>query len=178
MIDQGYAAVSTRKVAAHAALKPALVHYYYRTTDDLLLAVFRRACEMRRAAITRALAASKPLRALWSLALDPKASAITTEFNALANHRKAIAEAIAQEGDQLRAIMAKGIADHLRCDPEQQPQFEPTAIVSLLLNAGRGLVCEQALGMSSGQQEAMAFVEHLITLIETTSDAGDEHESA
>ena len=38
MIDEGYAAVSTRRVAAKAGLTPPLVHYYFPTTDDLLLA--------------------------------------------------------------------------------------------------------------------------------------------
>src|SRR3954471_21615584 len=39
--DGGYPAVPSRRVAAKAGLKPQLVHYYFRTMDDLLLAVFR-----------------------------------------------------------------------------------------------------------------------------------------
>ena len=38
--EEGYAAASTRRVALRAGLKPSLVHYYFPTTDDLLLAVF------------------------------------------------------------------------------------------------------------------------------------------
>ena len=49
--DQGYAAVSTRKVAAKAGLKPSLVHYYFPTTDDLFLAVFRRGADQSDAMI-------------------------------------------------------------------------------------------------------------------------------
>ena len=43
MLDEGYAAVSSRRVAKEAGLKPPLVHYYFPATDDLFLAVFRRA---------------------------------------------------------------------------------------------------------------------------------------
>ena len=43
--EEGYAAVSTRRVAAKAGLKPSLVHYYFTTTDDLLLAMSRRGAE-------------------------------------------------------------------------------------------------------------------------------------
>src|SRR5688572_17461287 len=46
MIAEGYAAVTSRRVAAEAGLKPQLVHYYFATMDDLFLAVFRRRAEV------------------------------------------------------------------------------------------------------------------------------------
>ena len=42
MLEEGYAAVTSRRVAAQAGLKPQLVHYYFRTMDDLFLAAYRR----------------------------------------------------------------------------------------------------------------------------------------
>jgi len=42
MLSEGYAAVTSRRVAAEAGLKPQLVHYYFRTMDDLFLALYRR----------------------------------------------------------------------------------------------------------------------------------------
>ena len=42
LLEEGYAAVTSRRVAAKAGLKPQLVHYYFRTMDDLFVAVFRR----------------------------------------------------------------------------------------------------------------------------------------
>ena len=40
--EEGYAAVSTRRIAAKAGVKGPLIHYYFNTIDDLYLAVFRR----------------------------------------------------------------------------------------------------------------------------------------
>ena len=40
LLEEGYAAVTSRRVAAKAGLKPQLVHYYFRTMDDLFVAVF------------------------------------------------------------------------------------------------------------------------------------------
>ena len=40
MRDEGYAAVTSRRVAAEAGLKPQLVHYYFRTMDDLFVDLF------------------------------------------------------------------------------------------------------------------------------------------
>ena len=42
MIEEGYAAVTSRRLANKAGLKPQLVHYYFRTMEELFLEVFRR----------------------------------------------------------------------------------------------------------------------------------------
>jgi TetR/AcrR family transcriptional regulator len=42
MLADGYAAVTSRRVAADAGITAALVHYYFSTIDDLFLAVIRR----------------------------------------------------------------------------------------------------------------------------------------
>ena len=45
MIEEGYAAVTSRRLASKAGLKPQLVHYYFRTMEELFLEVFRRRAE-------------------------------------------------------------------------------------------------------------------------------------
>src|SRR5580700_3956536 len=90
MLEEGYAAVTSRRVAAQAGLKPQLVHYYFRTMDDLFLAVFRRRAEENVTRAERALATDGSLRALWQLNADPRGARFNIEFVALANHRKAI----------------------------------------------------------------------------------------
>lgn len=48
MISEGYASVTSRRVAKELDIKPSLVHYYFPTTDDLLLAVWLRSIETQR----------------------------------------------------------------------------------------------------------------------------------
>ena len=95
MLEEGYAAVTSRRVAEKAALKPQLVHYYFRTMDDLFLAAFRRRAEEGLEVQAQVLQAPQPLWALWRFSTDPAATAITMEFIALANHRKALKAEIA-----------------------------------------------------------------------------------
>jgi AcrR family transcriptional regulator len=76
MLDEGYAAVTSRRVAGVAGVNPALVHYYFPVTDDLFLAVYRRGAERaleRHSAATRA---DQPLRAMWKLSLDARGTAL------------------------------------------------------------------------------------------------------
>src|SRR5215471_9902657 len=85
LLEEGYASVTSRRVAARAGLKPQLVHYYFRTMDDLYLDVFRRRAEANLARVEQAVAQDPSLGALWRLnAADPGAAVFTTEFVALA----------------------------------------------------------------------------------------------
>ena len=45
MLEEGYAAVTSRRVGREAGISSQLVHYYFRTMDDLFLEVFRRRAE-------------------------------------------------------------------------------------------------------------------------------------
>src|SRR5580704_6580721 len=62
LLDEGYAAVTSRRVGAKAGLKPQLVHYYFRTMEDLFLEVFRRRADENLAYLERTVAADTSLR--------------------------------------------------------------------------------------------------------------------
>src|SRR5215469_2310291 len=89
MVEEGYAAATSRRVAAKAGVKPALVHYYFPSMDDLFVAVLRDKAEHNLQLQREAIAEAEPLHALWQLngATDAQ---LFTEFLAMANHRKAI----------------------------------------------------------------------------------------
>src|SRR3954464_13890507 len=72
LLEEGYAAVTSRRVADKAGLKPQLVHYYFRTMDDLYLEVFRRRAEENLARFERAMTESPSLSTLWSLNADTR----------------------------------------------------------------------------------------------------------
>src|SRR5437763_2607461 len=103
LLEQGYAAVTSRRVAAKAGLKPQLVHYYFRTMDDLFIEVLRRNAEKNLEGFERAIAADGSLRNLWRLNSDPRGAAFSVEFVALANHRKAIKKEPARYPARCRA---------------------------------------------------------------------------
>ena len=76
MLEEGYAAVTSRRVAEKAGLKPQLVHYYFRTMEDLYLAVFRRRAEQGLEAQAQALKSAQPLWALWRYSSDPRVTGV------------------------------------------------------------------------------------------------------
>jgi TetR/AcrR family transcriptional regulator len=169
MLEEGYVAVTSRRVAAEAGLKPQLVHYYFRTMDDLFLEVFRRRAQEGIERQTRALASEHPLRALWEYSIDPRGTALTMEFIALANHRKVIRAEIGRYAEQFRAQQIEAFTTLL--SPESgvglNPEGLSPAVVSVLMTSlSRVLVMEQALGMSGGHAETAEFVENLLRQLE------------
>jgi AcrR family transcriptional regulator len=170
MLEEGYAAVTSRRVAEKAALKPQLVHYYFRTMDDLFLAAFRRRAEEGLEAQARVLQARQPLWALWRFSIDPAATAITSEFIALANHRKALKAEIAYYAERFREEQRKALSTVL--DRYGIDRAEVPALVwsVLMTSISRVLVIEQALGMSAGHAEIVQFVERYLRRLEGDPD--------
>lgn len=162
LLDAGYPAVTSRRVAAKAGLKPQLVHYYFRTMDDLLLAVFRAGAEYNLERHARALASATPLRALWEVSNDPAGTALTMEFMALANHRTAIREQIAGYAEQFRRLQADALTGVLRgygIDVDRRP---PLGLLVLMTGLSQVLVLERSLGVATGHPEAAALVEEFL----------------
>src|SRR5947208_2019151 len=134
MRDEGYAAVTSRRIAARAGLKPQLVHYYFRTMDDLFIEVFRRRADRDLEGFERAVAADPSLHNLWRMNTNQRGAAFTIEFVALANHRKAIKKEIARYAERFRAAQLDAMAAALAAGGVPKRQLPP--IVALLLMTG------------------------------------------
>lgn len=157
--DEGYAAVSTRRVAARAGLKPSLVHYYFPTTDDLLVEVSRQGAEESDRMIEEALASDDPLRALWQFFADTSRTAMALEFMAMANHREAVRAHMAAHSEAMRSRQVE-IFRHILGDRiERLEGFDAAGLSLVLAGIGRAIVMEQALGVQTGHAEAVKIVE-------------------
>jgi len=159
MLEEGYAAVTSRRVAAKAGLKPQLVHYYFRTMDDLFVALVRRGAEQNLARQARALASPQPLRALWELSADPAGTTLNMEFSALANHRKVIRAELASYAEEFRRLQGRVLSSVLEGYGIDPKTFPAEAVLVLITALSQILVMEEALGMTTGHAQMRALVE-------------------
>ncbi|WP_313824453.1 TetR/AcrR family transcriptional regulator [Candidatus Mycobacterium wuenschmannii] len=166
MLEEGYAAVTSRRVAERAALKPQLVHYYFRTMDELFLAAFRRRAEEGLEVQAQMLQAPQPLWALWRFSTDPAATTITMEFIALANHRKALKAEIAYYAERFREEQRKALTTILEGYGVDPVKFPPLVWSVLMTSVSRVLVIERALDMSAGHRETVEIVEEYLRHLE------------
>lgn len=157
MREQGYGALSARSVAEHAGLKHQLVFYYFKTMDELLLATYRRRTERLMDRIQRALAAERPLKALWEAYSDPDDSSLTVEYMALSNHNEAIRAETVAFGERLR------ITGLERLHPDG---LDPLALTTVVRSIASIIGMETALGISGGHQATRDLVDWCLDRLE------------
>jgi TetR/AcrR family transcriptional regulator len=159
LLREGYAAVTSRRVAAEAGVKAQLVHYHFGSMDDLYLEVYRRRTEEGFERLRRAMEVHPSLRTVWRFGVDRFGPAFSLEFVALANHRKAIRDEIARTAERFRELQLDAITTILR-DRDVSPEVCPPIVVLLAMSGvSQAIAIEEALGITSGHEEMVQFVE-------------------
>lgn len=167
LLTGGVSAVSSRRVAEKAGLKHQLVHYYFRTMDELFLAMFRRRGDQGLEAQAAVLKSAQPLWALWRFNTDPADVALTMQFIALADQRTALKAEIARYAERMRAEQYQAVADVMGRYGVDFDEFPPMVLMVLMTSASRMLIMEQeALGMTLGHAETVEFVERWLHRLE------------
>jgi TetR/AcrR family transcriptional regulator len=139
MREEGYAEVTSRKLARRAGLKPQLVHYYFRTMDELFEALFRRVTEKYLAAMKEIAEQDDALVRMFELSCYTSSAALHLEFLALANHRKAIHSLIAEFAVELNRIEADIIRQAMKRHGIETPGVTPEELSTIIETVARGL---------------------------------------
>ncbi len=166
MLEEGYAAVGSRSVAAAVGINAPLVHYYFPTLDDLFVAVLRRRSSQNVDRMTQALDSPEPLRSWWKLASDQRGTALFVELLAAANHRPALKAEIAAMAKDVRALQIERLATLLGdygLDPEV---FTPVLVAAAVQGLAFAVVTDQAAGYDTHPDEAAAAMDRLVTDLE------------
>ena len=158
ILEEGYAAVSSRRVAREAGLKAPLVHYHFPTTDELYVAVYRRAVERQFEKQQQALDQPASLRELWQTYCRQEQTALGLEFIALANHRKSIRDEVATLTERMRRKRADALARRLESTALPEG-YSAAGLAVLMIGVARTLVMERNLGISLGHDDASRMME-------------------
>lgn len=166
---EGSASVTSRRIAQEAGVTAPLVHYYFRSMDDLFVDLLDKVADENLARQELALASDRPLTALWKLTSHPAGAVATAELATLALHRPLICAEIArhagrfraQQIDVLRNLAARGQLD---IDPD-----DVAGLVVTITSLGRIVGEECALGITIGHDEAREHVQRLIARVERHS---------
>ncbi|WP_083896358.1 TetR/AcrR family transcriptional regulator [Nocardia jiangxiensis] len=159
MREDGYAAATSRRVAAEAGVRPALLYYYFPTMEDLFLAVLYALAGRELARRRTVLTAEDPLQALWSISTDFQSVRLNTEFMALARYRKAIGAEFEVYIERTRDLEAAAVTLVLRTHGIDPDEFPPRALSMLISAAARMVSDESAVGVEQGHDELRGFVQ-------------------
>jgi AcrR family transcriptional regulator len=166
ILEEGYAAVSSRNVAARAGMQAPLLHYYFPTIDELFVAVLRRRSEPNVERMKAAMGSPEPFKAWWELASDPRGTALLLEFVAAANHRPALKAEVGEAAYQVRRMQMQtleAILPEYGLDPQD---FPPAFIAAAMQGIAFAIVADEAAGFDTAHGEARAGMDRLVGLLE------------
>jgi AcrR family transcriptional regulator len=166
MVEEGYAAVSSRHVAAGAGINAPLVHYYFPTLDDLFIAVYRRGADKNLVRLATALASRRPLEALWKFSIDPRGTSLLNELIAAANHRKALREVIVETSESARRMQIAALRELLTGYGIDTTAFPPELVAAAMQGLARLIVREQGLGLATDNDVVFEAVGKLLDGLE------------
>jgi AcrR family transcriptional regulator len=166
LLEEGYAAVTSRRVGERAEANAALVHYYFESMDGLFVELFRRGAERGLAQQAAALHTPQPLWALWDALHDHMNNVRTIEFFALAHHRPAVREVVVEYSARYRALQTDVLSTVLAGYGLDLETWPAVTVVLAMGSISLLLLIEQGFGFDAGHAEMVEAVEREIRALE------------
>jgi AcrR family transcriptional regulator len=166
MREEGYAAVTSRRVAERAGVNQQTVYYYFQTMDELRLAAYRRRTQRVLEGLEQALACARPLHALWRTSSDPFDAALTMEYLALANHNELIRLETIEFGERVRRLEVDKLAERISQTSSDPHAVSPFAVIMAITYIAHLLGFEATLGLRGGHKETRVLVEWWLRQLE------------
>lgn len=157
--EQGYAALSAKTLAQSVGLKRQIVHYYFRTMDELLLAVVRHYGEHGLATFEAAFQSGDPFRVIWEVEAD--ASATTFAFIAMARHRPIIRDELRRYLVAFHELQVQAIERYVR-ERGLKLSMPAAAALVMIQSVAQSLATRKMLGATSGHAETREAMEKFI----------------
>jgi AcrR family transcriptional regulator len=165
--EEGYAALTSRTIAARAGVNQQLVYYYFHTMEELIVAAFRRATEREMARLEAAAEAERPLRAIWQVRSNKPDLRSMPEFAALANRIPDLRAEVIAFRQRVRELQVAALHQSLRGRDAPMLELPAPALVALLDYAALYINRESELDVIVGQRELIDAFETFLENIET-----------
>jgi AcrR family transcriptional regulator len=168
MLEEGYASISYRALAAKAGVTASLVQYYFPSLDDIFLAAIRRYSERNLEHLRTALQkrTDDPLHAMWDYSWGEATGALITEFMALGNHRKSIQSEIADVTERMRKLQIEVLNETFGTDVRFEGDLSPSALILLITGIPKFLSLEEGVGVETAHAEVVRAVERYLDAVE------------
>jgi AcrR family transcriptional regulator len=162
LVDAGYAAVTTRRLAEEAGVNHGLVHYYFGSIENLLVRTLERFTEQL-IARQRAMYSDPDIpfvekwrRAMRYLDEDRPYQKIWYELQALAWNRPELRVRVDHVDAEWRGVLTEALAEPRERYGIPMPL---EALVSLVVTFNEGIILERLSGVEEGHQELLDWID-------------------
>jgi AcrR family transcriptional regulator len=163
LIEDGYAGLTTRRVAAEAGINHGLVHYYFGSMEELLLQVLERFTDRMIERQTAMYGADVPFLEKWRTAMRwleedvqggyPK---VWCELQAMAWNQAELRERLVSVDEEWRSLLRAHFGSAL---DEYGVDFPLEATVALVVAFNKGMQIEQLSGIEAGHRELLGWID-------------------
>ena len=163
--EEGYAALTSRRIAERVNVKQRLIYYYFQTMDELIVETFRRMAIRELERMRATLTTHMPLRELWDVCIHTTDSRVTSEFMALAYRSESLRLEVVRFIEDSRALQVKAICRSLARTNAVAP-LDPDGLALLAIGVSLAITREHALGISSGHAAILAMIQTFLDRVE------------
>ena len=168
--EEGYAALTSRRIAERIGVKQRLVYYYFATMDDLIVELFRRLSAREQERLRNAAASDHPLREIWHVCIHTADGRLISEFMALANRIPPLRAEVINFIEQSRRMQVAAIAAAL--ERADAPRTLPAPAVAIIATSVALSVTREAqLGTTTGHAVVMDAIWRYLRDLEPESSA-------
>jgi AcrR family transcriptional regulator len=163
LVDVGYAAITTRRLAQEAGANQGLVHYYFGSMENLLVRVLERFTERLIVRQRAMYAADLPFIEKWRQAmgyLDEDFSSgyqkVWYELQAMAWSKPELRERIAHVTEEWREVLTEAFEQARR---EHGIDMPIDALVALVVTFNQGIILERLSDIDTGHRELLDWID-------------------
>ncbi len=158
LLEEGYGALTSRRIAERVGVKQRLVYYYFQTMEELIVETFRRMATRELDRMRQSAAADLPLRELWDVCIHTTDSRITSEFMALAYRSDDLRKEVTFFIEESRRIQAEAVGRAVAQTKASMP-LDAEATALLATGVALAMTRENALGISMGHASLQKFID-------------------
>jgi AcrR family transcriptional regulator len=163
--DDGHAQLTSRSIAERTGVKQRLLYYYFRTMDDLIVAMFRRRSERELTRLRDAIKSENALREIWDTNVSSTDTRLISEFMALANRIDDLRDEVIRFIEESRAIEIEAIQAALARRSAPSAISAP-GLALIATSVALSLSREAQLGIDMGHRDVMEVIDQFISSVE------------
>lgn len=157
LLEEGYGALTSRRIAERMGVKQRLVYYYFASMDELVVETFRRMAARELERMRELLRADMPMRRLWDICIHTTDSRVTSEFMALAHRNEGLRQEVVRFIEDARSIQAQAIRGALEKSGAAS-SLDPDSFALVATGLALALTRESAIGVASGHASLHAMI--------------------
>lgn len=171
LIDAGYAAITTRRLAEEAGVNHGLVHYYFGAMEELLLRVLER-FTARLIVRQRAMyATAVPFIERWRTAMryldeDRPYQKIWWELQAMAWNNPEFSSRLAGVHAAWCEAMREAVREALSRYRLDESELSLDDWITLIVTMNEGIILERLVGIDRGHQQLLGAIDRWLTGLE------------